>query len=121
MEENGSREKGHRPAPTSPNKRNPQPMDPHSLSKAITGLVALVERLRSPQGCPWDAKQTDSTIRIYLLEEAYEVLDAIEKGSPSESARSSEISFSRSSSSRSWVRSGESSTSPKSSKGSPRR
>jgi nucleoside triphosphate diphosphatase len=59
-------------------------MDPHNLSKAITGLVALVERLRSPQGCPWDAKQTDSSVRIYLLEEAYEVLEAIEKGSPSE-------------------------------------
>jgi MazG family protein len=59
-------------------------MDPHNLSKAITGLVTLVERLRSPQGCPWDAKQTDSTIRIYLLEEAYEVLEAIEKGSPLE-------------------------------------
>jgi tetrapyrrole methylase family protein/MazG family protein len=59
-------------------------MDPHNLSNAITGLVALVERLRSPQGCPWDAKQTDSSVRIYLLEEAYEVLEAIEKGSPSE-------------------------------------
>jgi MazG family protein len=59
-------------------------MDPHSLSKAITGIVKLVERLRSPQGCPWDAKQTDSTIRIYLLEEAYEVLEAIEMGSPSD-------------------------------------
>ena len=46
--------------------------------------MKLVERLRSPQGCPWDAKQTDSTIRIYLLEEAYEVLEAIEMGSPSD-------------------------------------
>ncbi len=43
-----------------------------------------MERLRSPQGCPWDAKQTDSSVRIYLLEEAYEVLEAIEKGAPSE-------------------------------------
>jgi MazG family protein len=59
-------------------------MDPIKLSKAITGLVELMARLRSPQGCPWDAKQTDSSIRLYLLEEAYEVLDAIEKGSPSE-------------------------------------
>jgi MazG family protein len=57
-------------------------MDPDRLSKAITALVELVAQLRSPQGCPWDAKQTDSTIRLYLLEEAYEVLDAIEKESP---------------------------------------
>jgi len=79
----GSRERSH-PLPPLFGKRNPHPMDPHSLSKAITELAALVERLRSPQGCPWDAKQTDSSVRIYLLEEAYEVLEAIEKGSPSE-------------------------------------
>ncbi len=48
---------------------------------AIKALIDLVARLRSPGGCPWDAKQTDSTIKVYLLEEAYEVLDAIEKAS----------------------------------------
>jgi len=56
-------------------------MDPERLSKAVLRLVDLVEKLRGPGGCPWDAKQTDSTIRLYLLEEAYEVLDAIEKAS----------------------------------------
>ncbi len=55
--------------------------DPERLSKAVLGLLDLVAKLRGPGGCPWDAKQTDSTIRLYLLEEAYEVLDAIEKTS----------------------------------------
>lgn len=56
-------------------------MDADRLSKAIVTLVELVARLRGPGGCPWDAKQTDSSIKIYLLEEAYEVLEAIEKSS----------------------------------------
>lgn len=57
-------------------------MDLDRLSKAIDALIRLVERLRGLDGCPWDAKQTDSSIRIYLLEEAYEVLEAIENASP---------------------------------------
>jgi len=56
-------------------------MDPDRLSRAIVDLVKLVERLRGPGGCPWDAEQTEATIKIYLLEEAYEVLEAIEKSS----------------------------------------
>jgi tetrapyrrole methylase family protein/MazG family protein/ATP diphosphatase len=57
-------------------------MNPDRLSKAIVALVELVGRLRGPGGCPWDAKQTDSTIKIYLLEEAYEVLEAVEGSVP---------------------------------------
>ncbi|MDY6973819.1 MAG: nucleoside triphosphate pyrophosphohydrolase, partial [Thermodesulfobacteriota bacterium] len=57
-------------------------MDSDKLSGAISSLIELVERLRSPAGCAWDAIQTDSSIRIYLLEEAYEVLEAVEKSSP---------------------------------------
>lgn len=45
-------------------------------------LLNLVKRLRGPGGCPWDAEQTDQTLKIYLLEETYEVLEAIEKESP---------------------------------------
>ena len=45
------------------------------------GLIALVKVLRSERGCPWDREQTPEQIKIYLLEEAYEVLDAIEEGS----------------------------------------
>jgi uncharacterized protein YabN with tetrapyrrole methylase and pyrophosphatase domain len=54
-------------------------MGPDKLPEAITALVDLVARLRGPGGCPWDAKQTDATIKIYLLEEAYEVLEAVER------------------------------------------
>jgi MazG family protein len=49
-------------------------------------LVAVQARLRAPGGCPWDREQTHSTLRTYLIEEAYEVLDAIEQGSTPELA-----------------------------------
>ena len=39
-----------------------------------------MDRLRSPGGCPWDAEQTHETLTRYLLEETYEVLEAIETG-----------------------------------------
>jgi MazG family protein len=57
-------------------------MDSDRLTKAIVSLANLVFRLRGPGGCPWDAEQTDSSVRMYLIEEAYEVLDAIERSSP---------------------------------------
>jgi tetrapyrrole methylase family protein/MazG family protein len=41
-------------------------------------LVALQARLRSPNGCPWDREQTHASLRKYLIEEAYEVLDAMD-------------------------------------------
>jgi tetrapyrrole methylase family protein / MazG family protein len=43
-------------------------------------LVALQARLRAADGCPWDREQTHTTLRTYLIEEAYEVLDALESG-----------------------------------------
>jgi MazG family protein len=43
-------------------------------------LVALQGRLRAPNGCPWDREQTHATLRTYLIEEAYEVLDAMKSG-----------------------------------------
>jgi MazG family protein len=43
-------------------------------------LVALQARLRAPNGCPWDREQTHMTLRTYLIEEAYEVLEALESG-----------------------------------------
>src|SRR6266849_944126 len=43
-------------------------------------LVDLQARLRAPKGCPWDREQTHATLRTYLIEEAYEVLDALESG-----------------------------------------
>ncbi len=41
-----------------------------------------MDRLRGPDGCPWDREQTPSTLRGYLLEEAYEAAEAIDSGSP---------------------------------------
>ena len=41
-------------------------------------LVAIMARLRAPGGCPWDREQTFDTIKKYLLEEAYEVMDSID-------------------------------------------
>jgi tetrapyrrole methylase family protein/MazG family protein len=52
------------------------------LASAFFGLMNLVSTLRAPGGCPWDAQQTNDSVKIYILEEAYEVLDAIERGSP---------------------------------------
>jgi MazG family protein len=45
-------------------------------------LVATMARLRAPGGCPWDRAQTPSSLRPFLLEEAYETLDAIDRGEP---------------------------------------
>ena len=42
-------------------------------------LVTLMARLRGPGGCPWDRKQTFATLKSYLLEESYEVMDAIDQ------------------------------------------
>src|SRR5271157_5107732 len=41
-------------------------------------LVGVMARLRAPDGCPWDREQTHATLRTYLIEEAYEVLDALD-------------------------------------------
>ena len=38
----------------------------------------MMDRLRSPGGCPWDAEQTHASLAPYLIEEAYETLEAIE-------------------------------------------
>ncbi len=47
-------------------------------------LLAIIERLRNPEGgCPWDVRQTKADVGRYLLDETYEVLEAIEKTSPS--------------------------------------
>ena len=56
------------------------------IGKLFEGLVAVQARLRAPGGCPWDREQTHATLRTYLIEEAYEVLDAIEKGNAAELA-----------------------------------
>ena len=49
-----------------------------TVASEFARLVALAERLRGPGGCPWDAKQTHHSLRRHVLEEAYEVAEAIE-------------------------------------------
>jgi len=49
------------------------------MSKKFDELVAVMERLRAPGGCPWDAEQTYASLSQYLLEEAYETFDAIQE------------------------------------------
>lgn len=47
--------------------------------KEFSDLVAVMETLRSDKGCPWDKKQTLKVFKTYLLEEVYELIDAIER------------------------------------------
>lgn len=49
------------------------------MSKTFADLVELMDRLRSPGGCPWDREQTYATLAPMLLEEAYEAFDALEE------------------------------------------
>ncbi|HEX2141880.1 MAG TPA: nucleoside triphosphate pyrophosphohydrolase, partial [Candidatus Limnocylindria bacterium] len=50
------------------------------------GMAAISARLRAPDGCPWDRRQTHASLRPFALEEAYELVDAIERGSASDLA-----------------------------------
>jgi tetrapyrrole methylase family protein/MazG family protein len=52
-------------------------------TRTFEGLRAVVAKLRDPDGgCPWDLEQTHESLRKYLLEEAYETLDALDAGEP---------------------------------------
>ena len=52
----------------------------HAAGTAFDRLVETVARLRAPDGCPWDRAQTLETLRPFVLEETYEVLEAIDQG-----------------------------------------
>ena len=55
---------------------------PNRRHAAFEDLMGVVERLRDPGGCPWDRKQTHESLRPHLLEECYEVLEAIDARNP---------------------------------------
>jgi tetrapyrrole methylase family protein/MazG family protein len=55
------------------------PAAPVSATQELARLLALAERLRRPGGCPWDAEQTHHSLTRYLLEESYEVVEAVER------------------------------------------
>ncbi|MEO6090361.1 MAG: MazG family protein [Umezawaea sp.] len=50
------------------------------VGSGLLEAVAVMDRLRSPGGCPWDAEQDHDTLRQYLVEETFELLEAIEDG-----------------------------------------
>ncbi len=50
------------------------------MNKKLADLAKIMDRLREDDGCPWDKKQTHETLKPYLLEEAYEVIEGIEDG-----------------------------------------
>jgi XTP/dITP diphosphohydrolase len=50
----------------------------------LAELIATAHKLRAPGGCPWDAEQTHESLTRYLLEETYELIDAIERGNRDE-------------------------------------
>ena len=52
------------------------------MSSSLETLMQLMAKLRAPDGCPWDRKQTHESLKPYLVEEAYEVLEAIDQGDP---------------------------------------
>lgn len=56
-----------------------QKLNNEELADSFLELVDLAIKLRSPEGCPWDRKQTVDTVKMYLLEECYEAMDAIDK------------------------------------------
>ena len=50
--------------------------------QSYPSLVALMQRLLAPDGCPWDREQSFESLRRYVLEEACEVIDAVDSGDP---------------------------------------
>jgi MazG family protein len=61
----------------------PPPLSPGAPPGAsLARLVAVMDALLAPDGCPWDREQTLDSLRPFLVEETYEVLDALERGGP---------------------------------------
>ena len=56
--------------------------DMDAARRELQELITLIQRLRAPDGCPWDRRQTMPDIGRYLLDEAYEVLDALSENDP---------------------------------------
>lgn len=62
---------------------SPAGPDPAAAGAAeVAGLVEVMAKLRSEEGCPWDREQTWESLRRYVLEEAYELVDAVDREDP---------------------------------------
>jgi len=58
------------------------PLEPFADLASLHTVIRIAERLRAPDGCPWDREQTHASLRPHLLEEAYEALAALDSGDP---------------------------------------
>lgn len=74
------RKKSRKPPARIRHKPRPRIAKPRNAGRWFEKLVALQARLRAPGGCPWDREQTHESLRKFLVEETYEVLDAMESG-----------------------------------------
>lgn len=63
---------------------NRESEEPRGAEKAFAELVEIIRRLRAPGGCPWDREQTHETLKPFLIEESYELLDAVDRKSDDE-------------------------------------
>jgi tetrapyrrole methylase family protein/MazG family protein len=68
------------PKPTTPPDAGTGDSPERPFSPGIAAVFEVVARLRAPGGCPWDREQTHESLRPYLLEETYELLEAIDAG-----------------------------------------
>ncbi|MBO0707519.1 MAG: MazG family protein, partial [Candidatus Dormibacteraeota bacterium] len=64
-----------------------QPQTERPYPTGIPAVFEIVRRLRAPDGCPWDREQTHQSLRPYLLEETYEVLETLDRGDDDEHLR----------------------------------
>ncbi len=67
-------------------KKNAPPGPGGSKKHSVKNLLEIMAQLRGPSGCPWDREQNENTLKKYVIEEAYEVLEAIETGTSQELA-----------------------------------
>src|SRR5262249_48691516 len=58
------------------------PLPPERRRPDFSDFVGVIARLRAPDGCPWDREQNAQTLKRFVLEEAYEVLEAVDSGDP---------------------------------------
>lgn len=66
-----------------PDEPRPVPQLDHQTGSTLVRLVGVMRRLLAPEGCPWDREQSFESLRKYVLEEACEVIDAIDSGNRS--------------------------------------
>ncbi len=68
------------PEPLAPGYALLPPLGPLVDLASVAAVTRIAERLRAPDGCPWDREQTHASLRPHLLEEAYEALEALDSG-----------------------------------------